>query len=158
MYSRLYRTVLNKHTFLESAEAFTSFAEEGGLLGVTASTSTPEEIPHMVAILVEQLVKLAADPVGSVELSRARNMLKCNVLTQLESRMVLFEDMGRQLLTYGKREDATTTCAKIDAVTAQDIQTLVQKMLQSTPTVASAGYHLDKVPSHEKIQSWFKRF
>lgn len=38
------------------------------------------------------------------ELSRARNMLKCNVLTHLESRLVLFEDIGRQMLTYGQRE------------------------------------------------------
>lgn len=38
------------------------------------------------------------------ELSRARNMLKCNVLTHLESRLVLFEDIGRQMLTYGRRE------------------------------------------------------
>lgn len=38
------------------------------------------------------------------ELSRAKNMLKCNVLTHLESRLVLFEDIGRQILTYGRRE------------------------------------------------------
>lgn len=31
-------------------------------------------------------------------------MLKCNVLTHLESRLVLFEDIGRQMLTYGRRE------------------------------------------------------
>ena len=42
--------------------------------------------------------------VTSEELSRARNMLKCNVLTHLESRLVLFEDIGRQMLTYGRRE------------------------------------------------------
>ena len=42
--------------------------------------------------------------VTNEELSRARNMLKCNVLTHLESRLVLFEDIGRQMLTYGQRE------------------------------------------------------
>ena len=57
---------------------------------------------------------VAIQPVGEIELSRARNMLKCNVLTQLESRLILFEDMGRQVLTYGKREDAATTCRPPD--------------------------------------------
>jgi hypothetical protein len=50
-----------------------------------------------------QICVLALKAVGPDELSRARNMLKCNVLTQLESRIVLFEDLGRQLVTYGFR-------------------------------------------------------
>ena len=157
MYSRLYQTVLNKYSFLESAEAFTSFAEEGGLLGVTASTSHAKEIPFMVAILTKQLLQLATHRVSEVELSRARNMLKCNVLTQLESRLVLFEDMGRQVLTYGHREDAATTCAKIDSVSAQDIQELVHTMIRSNPTLAATGYHLDQVPRHEEVKGWIER-
>lgn len=47
------------------------------------------------------------------ELSRARNMLKCNVLTHLESRLVLFEDIGRQMLTYGQRETPEVTQQQI---------------------------------------------
>ena len=157
MYSRLYQTVLNKYSFLESAEAFTTFAEEGGLLGVTASTSHAKEIPFMMAILTKQLLQLATHRVSEVELSRARNMLKCNVLTQLESRLVLFEDMGRQILTYGHREDAATTCARIDSVSAQDIQELVQNMIRSTnPTMAATGYHLEQVPRHEEVKGWIE--
>lgn len=111
----------------------------------------------MVIVLADQLSRLAFQPVDEVELSRARNMLKCNVLTQLESRLILFEDMGRQVLTYGKREDAATTCKKIDAVTAQDIQALAKTMLSdNTPTLAATGSHLDQIPSHEEVTRWFQ--
>ncbi len=156
MYSRMYQQVLNKYAFLESAEAFTSFADEGGLFGVSASTANPSRVKDLVKILGGQLAKLALNQVSEIELSRARNMLKCNVLTQLESRLVIFEDMGRQVLAYGKREDAATTCAKIDAVSAQDIQSMVQTMLNESPTIASAGSHLDQVPSHEEVSTWFR--
>jgi len=157
MYSRLYQTVLNRYSFMESAEAFTNFAEEGGLFGVTGSTTTPQSIPKMVAILAEQLLKLADYPVTEIELSRAKNMLKCNILTQLESRLVLFEDLGRQILTYGKHESAIMTCEKIDSITTQDIQQLVQGMISSSnkPTLAATGYHLDQIPKYEQVQSWF---
>lgn len=158
MYSRLYRTVLNRFAFMESAEAFTSFAEEGGLVGISASTSHAKQVPNVVTILADQWMKLAREPVTQEELSRARNMLQCNVLTQLESRLVLFEDMGRQVLTYGAREDAPTTCAKIQAVTAEDIQRLVQKMLQGNPTLAATGFHLDQVPPHSEVQRWFQSY
>lgn len=155
MYSRMYQQVLKRYAFLESAEAFTGFACEGGLFGVSGSTSHPSRVEAMIKVLTEQLHKLARTPVTPIELSRARNMLKCNVLTQLESRLVIFEDIGRQLLTYDKIEDAASTCTKIDAVTAEDILELVQTMLQEKPTLASAGSHLEHVPSYSEVSSWF---
>eukprot|EP00529_Nitzschia_sp_RCC80_P016420 CAMPEP_0113501730 /NCGR_PEP_ID=MMETSP0014_2-20120614/33124_1 /TAXON_ID=2857 /ORGANISM="Nitzschia sp." /LENGTH=658 /DNA_ID=CAMNT_0000396365 /DNA_START=95 /DNA_END=2068 /DNA_ORIENTATION=- /assembly_acc=CAM_ASM_000159 len=155
MYTRMYQQVLNRYGWMETAEAFTTFADEGGLFGVSGSTPDPSKVLDLVTVLADQLARLAVQPVGDVELSRARNMLKCNVLTQLESRLILFEDMGRQILTYGKRENAATTCRKIDSVTAEDIQRLAQNMLQSSPpTFAASGYHLDKLPSYEEVSRW----
>ena len=88
------------------------------------------------------------------ELSRAQNMLKCNVLTQLESRLVLFEDIGRQILTYGKREDAATMCAKIDAVTKEDIQQVVKKALMKPPTLSTVGVDIKNVPTVGEVAQW----
>jgi processing peptidase subunit alpha len=157
MYSRMYQQVLNRYGWMETAEAFTTFADEGGLFGVSASTAYAENVSELVTILADQLARVAVQPVGDVELSRARNMLKCNVLTQLESRLILFEDMGRQVLTYGKREDAATTCRKIESVTAEDIQKLAQEMLQShKPTLAATGSHLEKIPRYEDVCQWFR--
>ena len=94
-------------------------------------------------------------PVDEQELIRARNMLKCNVLTQLESRLVLFEDMSRQILTYGKREHIRDTCAKIDAVTVDDLQEIAIRALQKPPTVAAVGIDLSNVPKYEEVVEWF---
>jgi processing peptidase subunit alpha len=156
MYSRMYQQVLNRYGWMETAEAFTTFADEGGLFGVSAATPQPTKVLELVTILADQLARLAIQPVSDVELSRARNMLKCNVLTQLESRLILFEDMGRQVLTYDKREDATTTCHKIDAVSAEQIQQLAQDMLKETPTLAATGSHLEQVPTQEEVARWFR--
>jgi processing peptidase subunit alpha len=152
----MYQNVLNRYDWMETAEAFTSFADEGGLFGVSASTPKPTKVNELVMILADQMAGLAIHPVNEVELNRARNMLKCNVLTQLESRLILFEDMGRQVLTYGKREDAATTCLKIEAVTAEDIQQLARQMLQQPPTLAATGNHLDQVPSQKTVAQWFQ--
>jgi mitochondrial-processing peptidase subunit alpha len=156
MYSRMYQNVLNRYGWMETAEAFTSFADEGGLFGVGGSTAVPTKVVDLVTILADQMARLAIQPVTEVELTRARNMLKCNVLSQLESRLILFEDMGRQVLTYGAREDSQTTCRKIDAVTVQDIQSLAQHMLQSPPTLAATGAHLENVPSYAEVSQWFQ--
>ena len=45
-----------------------------------------------------KVARLAFSPITEEELSRAKNMLKCNVLTCLESHHMVFEDIGQQLI------------------------------------------------------------
>jgi len=156
MYSRLYRQVLNVHHWAESAEAFTAFHSESGLIGV-AGSAQPAHAREIVQVLSEHLARLATQPVTDIELSRARNMLKCNVLTQLESRLVLFEDMARQVLTYGQRECIQETCRKIDAVTASDVQRIaIQGLQNGPPTLAAVGVDISNVPRYNEMAAWFR--
>ena len=155
MYSRLYREVLNRYRWAESTEAFSSFHVESGLWGIQGSCK-PEMSGELAKVLAKNLTILAEELVTDEELNRARNMLKCNVLTQLESRLVLFEDIGRQILTYGEREDAASMCAKIDAVTKESIREIAQKAIVKPPTVATVGVNIENVPKREEIASWFQ--
>jgi processing peptidase subunit alpha len=155
MYSRLYRQVLNRYFWAESSEAFTTFHSESGLLGISGS-SLAEKSRDVTRVIAEHLLKLAIDRVKDEELDRARNMLKNHVLTQLESRLVLFEDMGRQVLTYhGHREDNAAMKAKIDAVTKEDLQQLVVRALKKPPTLGAVGERLHHVPAYDEVKSWF---
>lgn len=62
------------------------------------------------------------EPVAEEDLARARNQLRSAVMMNLELRGVLCEDIGRQVLTSGKRITPQALCEKIAAVTAEDIQ------------------------------------
>jgi processing peptidase subunit alpha len=155
MYSRLYRQVLNRYTWAESAEAITAFYNDVGLWGITGSCD-PRKAGDLTQVLAEHAHRVAFTPVSDEELDRARNMLKNNVLSQLESRLVLFEDLGRQVLTYGKREDMHTTCKRIDSITKDDLMRVAQKALQQPPSIAAVGEHLDFVPRHDEIVRWFQ--
>jgi len=155
MYSRLYRKVLNRYSWAESCEAFTSFHNESGLLGITGS-AVGRHAGDMTMVLAENIMKLAEDEVDDEELDRARNMLKNNVLTQLESRLVLFEDIGRQILTYGHREGTVEMCAKIDGVDKKVVRDLVRKSLSGMkPTLVSVGDEWSRVPAFDEVERWF---
>jgi processing peptidase subunit alpha len=154
MYSRLYRQVLNRYFWAESAEAFTVFNAESGLFGMSGS-SVPGKSGDVVRVLAEHFGMLSVDLVTDEEFERARNMLKNNVLSQLESRLVVFEDIGRQVLTYGHREDTHTMCRKIDAVTKEDLRELIRRAMQQPPTLAAVGDDLSQVPSHKEVCAWF---
>jgi processing peptidase subunit alpha len=161
MYSRLYRQVLNRYYWAESCEAFTSFHNESGLLGISGS-APGDKAGDMTKVLIEHFMKLACDVVEDEELDRARNMLKCNVLTQLESRLVLFEDVGRQILTYGERQDNEEMCDKIDNVTSEVLRDLVRKAVgmdkgkSVKPTVCAVGDTVSFVPPQSEIERWFE--
>ncbi|KAL7579894.1 hypothetical protein ACA910_004901 [Epithemia clementina (nom. ined.)] len=151
MYSRLYRKVLNQHSWAESAEAFTVFYDEVGMFGITGST-TPKHAREMVQLFAKHLAKLAVQQVSDEELERARNMLRSLILTQLESRLVQCEDMGRQLLTYGKHENIRQTCDKIERVTASDIQEIVKRAIAAgPPTSVAVGPEVKLFPTHDEI-------
>lgn len=157
MYSRLYRDVLNRHYWVEGAEAFVVIHDKCGLLGIDGAC-TPEYAVDMLNTIIEELIRIAIHPVDPQELARAKNMLKSMLLMQLESRLVLCEDIARQHLTYGLRRDPMKVCREIDAVTAQDIQALGQLMIKQNPAVGCIGADLSTIPSYERISSVFAQY
>ena len=151
MYTRLYTQVLNRHHWAESVEAFISVHKESSIFGIDGACPA-ENTQEVIKVMVEQLTKLAVEPVHPEELMRAKNMLKSMMMIQLESRLVLCEDIARQYATYGKRETPSSVCAKIDAVTTEDLLAVGQRMLLSKPAVGCVGPVLDNVPSLDVIE------
>lgn len=154
MYSRLYTSVLNRYYWVESATAFTSIHKDTGLLGIYGA-AMPQHSSNLIAILCNQFLRLVSEPVAPIELSRAKNQLKSSVLMNLESRMILYEDIGRQILTYGRRESPESICAKIDAVTEQDIMRLARTALTSEPSLVCYG-NVALFPTHDQVQAALK--
>lgn len=154
MYSRLYTDVLIKHHWVDSATAFNCMYNDAGLLGIYG-TAAAQDAGRLVDVMAEQLNKAAAAPPSAEETARAKNQLKSSVLMKIESRQVLFEDIGRQVLTLGKYESAAEVCKRIDAVTPESIHKAATKALKSKVTVASFG-DVTNVPYYDDIAAKFK--
>ncbi|KAG6969859.1 hypothetical protein JG688_00005142 [Phytophthora aleatoria] len=154
MYSRLYTSVLNRFYWVESAFAFSSIHADVGLLGIYGAC-IPSHTSNLVALLCNQMLSVANRPVDAIELARAKNQLKSSVLMNLESRMILYEDIGRQLLTYGERETPESVCAKIDQVTAADIQRVVKEAMQNPPSLVYSG-DIPQFPQYQQVVAGIK--
>ena len=110
-----------------------------------------------------------------MEFNRAKSQLKSMLMMNLESRPVIFEDLARQVLAQGHREEPEKYIQKINQVTPQDIQRVAEKMLRfviswkknpiqfffklisrnifsrSKPSVAAIGT-LDELPDFHDIE------
>jgi len=154
MYSRLYTNVLNKHIWAHSCTSFNTMYSDGGLLGIYG-TCLPQDAGKLVDVMGEQLQDVANKAPDAEETMRGKNQLKSSILMKIESRQVLFEDIGRQLLTYGKYETPVDICKRIDAVTPEGIQKAAQKLLKSNLTLASFG-DVSSVQQYDEVAKRFK--
>ncbi|EMP34623.1 Mitochondrial-processing peptidase subunit alpha, partial [Chelonia mydas] len=87
-----------------------------------------------------------------VELERAKTQLKSMLMMNLESRPVIFEDVGRQVLATNTRKLPHELCSLIGNVKPNDIKRVVAKMLRNKPAVAALG-DLTELPTYEHIQA-----
>ncbi|XP_066509590.1 mitochondrial-processing peptidase subunit alpha-like [Hoplias malabaricus] len=150
MFTRLYLNVLNRHHWMYNATSYHHSYEDSGLLCIHASAD-PRQVREMVEIITREFIQMAGTA-GELELERAKTQLKSMLMMNLESRPVIFEDVGRQVLATGKRKLPHELCQLISNVTASDIKRVTTKMLRSKPSVAALG-DLTELPSYEHIQA-----
>jgi len=153
MYSRLYSNVLNKYDWAESCTCFNSIFTDSSLFGIYG-TAMADKSSSLVDIMTKELIRMTG-PVDSTELSRAKNQLRSAVYMQLESRTLKLEDIGRQVMTYGKVQSPIEISEQISNVKPEDIQRVAKAMLATPVTIAAAG-DLTSLPRYEQIQRAFK--
>ena len=72
----------------------------------------------------------------------------------LESRAVVAEDIGRQILTYGERKSPAEFIAAINALTPAEISAVAAEALKSNPTLCMVG-DLTAAPRFEQVKALF---
>jgi processing peptidase subunit alpha len=154
LYSRLYREVLNGHPWVEAANAFSTQLYDSGLVGVYGA-SEPHNAGGLINLLAGHLARLTTQPVDTVDLARARNQLASSVMMNLETRGLLCEDIGRQLLCHGKRMDPTELLRRIQSVSTDDVMRVMRHALSHPPSFAAVG-DLSTVPQYAAIRHYFE--
>lgn len=132
MYSRLYTNVLNQYGWIESCVAFNHSYSDSGLFGIAASCN-PQAGHALVDVILKELVnctkKIGFNALQHEEVERAKNQLRSSLLMNLESRMVVLEDLGRQVMTHGRKVSAVEMGKKIDALTVEDVRRVAERVL-----------------------------
>jgi processing peptidase subunit alpha len=72
----------------------------------------------------------------------------------LESRVVVTEDIGRQILTYGSRKELNEFIQGVQSLTLQDISAVAKKIISTPLTMASWG-DVVHVPRFDQVASRF---
>lgn len=151
MFSKLYTNILNQYHAIESCNAFVNIFNNGGIFGIEMSAQ-PEYAESMIALAYREIIDVAMNGADNESLSRAKNMLKSALMTQLESRIILCEDLARQTAVFGRRESPVTLCSNIDNITSDDLRRAANKLLLSQPTVICFGQDTTQMPMQDRLE------
>ena len=153
MSSRLFQEVREVRGLAYSVFSFASSYLDCGLFGVYAGTGEGE-IKELVPVVCEQLLEITKG-IDADELSRAKIQHKAGMKMALESSMSRCEQLGRQILIYGKAIPIPEIIERIDAVDIDAVSRVSNRIMTSgAPTVAAIG-PIGKLESYSAIAARF---
>ncbi|KAG8659610.1 probable mitochondrial-processing peptidase subunit beta, mitochondrial [Manihot esculenta] len=135
----------------ESMMAFNTNYKDTGLFGVYA-VAKADCLDDLAWAIMYETTKLSYR-VSEADVTRARNQLKSSLLLHIDGTSPVAEDIGRQLLTYGRRIPFAELFARIDAVDASTIKRVANRFIHDKDIAIAATGPIQGLPDY----NWFRR-
>lgn len=137
--------------FCSSFQSFNTCYKDTGLWGIYFVTDKLNQ-ENMVFNIQQEWMRLCTS-ITDFEVDRAKNILKTNMLLQLDGTTAVCEDVGRQMLCYGRRIPQHELEARIDAVDASLVRDVCYNYIyDKCPVVAAVG-PVENLPDYNIIRS-----
>jgi len=137
--------------FCHSFQSFNTCYKDTGLWGIYFVTDSLNQ-DNMVYNIQNEWMRICTT-VTDFEVNRAKNLLKTNMLLQLDGTTPICEDIGRQMLCYGRRIPQHELEARIEAVDAQLVKDTCYKYIYDRcPAVAAVG-PIENLPDYNVLRS-----
>jgi len=134
-----------------SFQSFNTCYKDTGLWGIYFVT-TDDKIDEFLWQLQMFWMKLCNN-VTDAEVTRAKNLLKTNMLLQLDGSTPICEDIGRQMLCYGRRIPLPELEARLDAIDVKTVKQVCQRYIYDRcPSVVGVG-PVETMADYNRIRS-----
>jgi processing peptidase subunit beta len=130
---------LSKEHLVESMQPFCTCYNDTGLFGVyfVAKMDDHDKTADLFHHVQEEMVALTTG-VSDEDVMRGKAQLKYNILQQMDGTSPITEEIGRQMLTFGRRMSLAETFARIDSIETADVQRVADAIIWDQE-VAFAG-------------------
>lgn len=126
------------------------------LWGIYLVTDKLERIDDLVHFALREWSRLSQS-VTEAETERAKAQLKASILLSLDGTTALAEDIGRQIVTTGRRMSPGEIERTIDAVTAEDVMKFAQKKIWDQDIAISAVGSIEDLFDYARIRGDMSR-
>jgi predicted Zn-dependent peptidase len=129
MSSRLFQTIREDQGLAYSIYSEMNPFRDTGSICIYAGTSV-DKTQKVLQLTLKELRRLKEEAVSDVELKRAKDQLKSNMVIGLESSGSRMTNLARQQMYFGRFFGVDEMMEEIDAVTTANVQELAQELFQ----------------------------
>jgi processing peptidase subunit beta len=149
MASKLCQAVAEQEAAV-SVLTFNTSYKDTGLFGVYA-VAEQNRLNDLSWIIMESMVRLC-HKVTEDEVARARNQLKATMISQMDNASAIAEDIGRQLIVYGRRLTPSEIFARIDAVDAAAVRAAANTFINDQDLAVTAFGPIHEMPDYNFLR------
>ncbi|KAI9025530.1 Metalloenzyme, LuxS/M16 peptidase-like protein [Hyaloraphidium curvatum] len=136
------------------ANSFMSFNtsySDIGLFGIYFTSEAKTGLDDVCHWVIQEWMRLCTN-VSEAEVFRAKNQLKTSMLLSLDGTTPIAEDIGRQILNYGKRLTPWETDALIQQVTVSDVMRVAQQYIYDNDLAISAYGPVESMQDYSRMR------
>lgn len=126
------------------------------LWGIYLVTDKLNRVDDLVHFALREWSRLSAN-VTEAEVERAKAQLKASILLSLDGTTAVAEDIGRQIVTTGRRMDPAEIERIIDRVTEKDVMDFAQRRLWDQDIAISAVGSIEDLFDYARIRNDMSR-
>lgn len=139
-----------QHELAHSVSTFNTCYKDTGLFGIYM-VGADNKLDDLMYYVMNNLVRMVHSP-SEEEVERAKTNLKATMLMGLDGHSNVAEDIGRQLLTYGRRMTPAEIFSRIDSVTVADIKATAAKFINDQDHALAAVGGIHELPDYQWIR------
>ena len=148
MSSRLFQEIREKRGLVYSIYCYPSFYRDCGLFGIYAGTG-PDDIDELIPAICEEIKRLPTT-LTDREIARARTQLKAATMMSLESTGARCEQLGQQMLIFGRPLTLEEQVGKIESVGEEAVRRIAERIFTGKPTIAAIG-PVNQIMSYDEL-------
>jgi len=138
MSSRLFQKIREESGMAYTVYSFPNAYTDTGMLSVYAATN-PDTAVQVYDMIVAEAAAIVEHGLTEKEFTMAREQLKAGYILGLESTSARMQSNGRRLLLMNKTRTETETIDRINAVSFDQTNDLMRRMLTAPHSVALVG-------------------
>ncbi|PWN23797.1 putative MAS1-mitochondrial processing peptidase beta chain precursor [Microstroma glucosiphilum] len=144
--------IVSSNNLANSFMHFSTSYSDTGLWGVYMVSENFSQLDDLVHFTLREWQRMSTAPTEG-EVERAKSQLKASLLLGLDGSTAIAEDIGRQMVTAGKRKTPQEIETALEAITPADIKRVAQKYLWDQDISIAATGQVEGLLDYNRIRA-----